>query len=75
MKYELDEWRRKKALKEKARLELLKGGKLVDPEPPRPGVLEEGASDEEYKAFMIRKYNHEQWENRQLLKMRKSQKQ
>lgn len=38
--------------------------------PPKP-VLKPGASNEEYKAYMVQKYEYEEWENRLLLVQRK----
>jgi hypothetical protein len=45
----------------------------ADPEPPKPTPLKPGASTDEYKAFMKAKYYREQWENKQAVKLRQSQ--
>jgi len=41
-----------------------------DPAPPKP-VLPPAANEREYKDYMIQRYQYEEWENRQLLKMKK----
>jgi hypothetical protein len=40
------------------------------PAPTKP-MLKAGASNEEYKAYMVQKYEYEEWENRLLLVQRK----
>jgi len=41
------------------------------PTAPAKPVLKPGASNEEYKAYMVQKYEYEEWENRLLLAQRK----
>jgi hypothetical protein len=52
---------------EEQRMWLETAKKASPPEPPMPPPLEPNATRDQYKAYMVAKYEHEQWENAVLL--------